>query len=149
MVNPKNQDMIPVAYSQKNTAPKTLATSNKNTKSLGLLGNSIERTSKATEPLPMYPGGSFPTLGLSRYDNSKLDLHQKNPYGHLKQNEQMLVANERQRINVRFEQNNRYERPVHKKSLPNRPDRAGHLKAVSRIDPLSPEEAVAQIEAEK
>ena len=61
----------------------------------------------------------------------------------------MLIANERNRMQVRHEQNNRYERPVHLKSLPNRPDRAGHLKAVSKIDPISPEEALAQIQAEK
>ena len=48
-------------------------------------------STRSIDQLPMYPGGSFPSLGLNKYRGVGIQPPKKNPYLNQKSTETMLV----------------------------------------------------------
>lgn len=74
----KNNDIIPISYSQKSTHQKTIA-SGAAGRSHGTLPKLLESHS-SQEVIPRYPGGNFPTLGLNKYRDADIAAIPINPF---------------------------------------------------------------------
>lgn len=135
IVQAKNNDLVPLGFSQKSTQQKTIASGGVG-RSVGTLPKikDFDSVSSSHEIIPRYPGGSFPTLGLNKYRETDMASFPTNPFTRQPDDEKLLVVREVQRDMRRFDRTSKIDQPVYAKMLPHNPDRAGQIKSVQSIE---------------